>query len=68
MNDQTETKKKLPSYVLFQVEQKEGQEKPDWTQVGATWDNNDGKGFNLRFELNGETINLVARKFIPRSE
>jgi hypothetical protein len=68
MTQPTETTKKQPSHILYLVEKKDGQEKSEWTKVGATWNNADGKGFNLSFELNGQKFNLTARKFIPRSE
>ena len=68
MTNQTETKKKLPSHILYLIEPQDGQEKDLWTNIGAMWLNNDGKGFNLKFEYKGETINLTARKFIPRAE
>ena len=46
----------IPAYFLYQVRDKEGQDKGYWTKIGAAWPHKDGKGFRLKFDafpLNG---------------
>ncbi|GAB3514264.1 hypothetical protein [Emticicia fontis] len=67
MTQPNETTKKLPSHILYQVVNKENQEKPLWIKTGALWENSDGEGFNVVLEILGQKIQLVARKNKPKS-
>ena len=42
--------KHVPAYYLYQVRDKEGQDKGYWTKIGAAWPHKDGKGFRLKFD------------------
>jgi hypothetical protein len=42
----TEETKKSPSHVAYQVKEGSG-DRSYWTRVGAVFQHNDGKGFNL---------------------
>lgn len=39
-----------PTHRVFAV-RKNGGDKAFWTQIGAAWSNQDGKGFNLKLYL-----------------
>ena len=40
--------KALPSHRVYSVS-KQGEKKATWTEIGAAWKHQDGKGFNLSF-------------------
>ncbi|MFM7131809.1 MAG: hypothetical protein ACKO5E_19370 [bacterium] len=44
-----ETGSKLPSHIVYQVRDREGQ-KGIWTRIGSAWAHGDGKGFNIQLE------------------
>jgi hypothetical protein len=50
-NENTNTKPqgKTPSYIAYQVRDREGQ-KGIFTRIGAAWANADGKGFNIQLD------------------
>jgi hypothetical protein len=39
-----------PTHRVYSV-RKSGNEKAYWTQIGAAWQNQDGKGFNIKLNL-----------------
>jgi hypothetical protein len=39
-----------PTHRLYAV-RKSGSDKSYWTQIGAAWPNQDGKGFNIKLNL-----------------
>ncbi|HTV29507.1 MAG TPA: hypothetical protein VMF32_17185 [Xanthobacteraceae bacterium] len=40
--------KALPTHRVYSVS-KNGEQKATWTEIGAAWKHQDGKGFNLTF-------------------
>ncbi|GMU39041.1 MAG: hypothetical protein KJ057_17255 [Phycisphaerae bacterium] len=50
MTDTNNTASKAPSHVAYQVRDREGK-KAFWTRIGAAWQHNDGKGFNIQLEV-----------------
>jgi hypothetical protein len=61
----TETPKR-PTHRVYAV-RKIGADKSHWTEIGAAWSHQDGKGFNLKLDflpLTGDEI--VVRE--PRAE
>ena len=42
------TNSKSPSHIVYQV--MDGQKKGYWKRIGAAWEHNDGKGFNITLE------------------
>ncbi len=61
----TETNSKRPTHRVYAV--KKNGDKSFWTEIGAAWANQDGKGFNLKLDfmpLNGAEI--VVRE--PKAE
>lgn len=53
---------KIPTHYAYQVRDREGK-KAVWTRVGAAWQHNDGKGFNIQIEavpLDGRITLRVA--------
>ena len=42
--------KSRPTHRLYAV-RKIGNEKSSWTQIGAAWPNQDGRGFNIKLNL-----------------
>ena len=62
----TETSSKRPTHRVYAVT-KTGGDKSYWTEIGAAWANQDGKGFNVKLDylpLNGAEI--VIRE--PRAD
>ena len=49
MSKKIQTAKKLPAYRIFAVSKGED-DKSAWAEIGAAWENKDGKGFNLQFK------------------
>lgn len=49
MTKKIEPAKKLPAYRIFAVT-KIDDEKSNWVEIGAAWENSDKKGFNLQFK------------------
>jgi hypothetical protein len=48
-----------PTHYVYAVSKREGQDKALWTNVGAAWSHQDGKGFNVKLNylpLNGAEI------------
>jgi hypothetical protein len=63
----TETTSKRPTHRVYAV--KKVGEKNFWTEIGAAWANQDGKGFSVKLEflpLNGDDI--VIREPLPPRE
>ncbi len=57
---------KSPTYVAYQVRDREGG-KGFWTRIGAAWAHQDGKGFNIQIEavpLDGRITLRVASETI----
>jgi hypothetical protein len=62
-----QTAPRQPTQRVYAVTKAEGAEKGFWTEIGAAWAHQDGKGFNLKLDylpLNGAEI--VIRE--PRAE
>lgn len=47
----TTTTKSRPTHRVYAVTKKPGAEKGHWTEIGAAWPHNDGKGFNVKLDL-----------------
>jgi hypothetical protein len=56
----TKTTAKRPSHTAYVVEG-EG-DKTTWTEIGAMWSHDDGKGFTLTLKALPLTARLVIRK------
>ena len=67
-NNQNESKGNTPSHIAFHVEEREGDAKNIWTQVGALWPHKDGKGFNLMLKLQPMDGKLTIREYEPKTE
>jgi hypothetical protein len=46
---ETNTSKKTPSLIAYQVRTPKGSEKGFWTRIGAAWPNKSG-GFNIQLD------------------
>jgi hypothetical protein len=53
---------KNPSHNIFQVIERQGADSI-WNKIGAAWIHQDGKGFNLQFNVIPMTGRVVIRKF-----
>ena len=40
-----------PSHLVYHVEERDGDEPNNWTQIGAMWPHNDGKGWNIQLQF-----------------
>jgi hypothetical protein len=49
-----------PSHVVWYVRQIEGRKKDLWTRVGAAWQHQSGKGFNMTLDF----VPTVPGKFV----
>ena len=62
MTDTNTSASQAPSHVAYQVRDREGK-KAFWTRIGAAWQHNDGKGFNIQLvvvPLDGRVTLRVA--------
>jgi hypothetical protein len=44
------TASKLPKYIAYQVQRREGK-KSFWRRIGGAWMHADGKGFNIQLDV-----------------
>lgn len=59
-----------PTHRVYAV-RKNGSNKSYWTQIGAAWANQDGKGFNMKLyllPLDGADIVMREAKDEPKAE
>lgn len=54
-----------PAFVLWSVDGDGPNAR--WTRVGAAWNHQDGKGFNLRCNAIPLQGRLVARVYVPKA-
>jgi hypothetical protein len=50
-----------PSHRIYAVSKRKSGDKNDWTEIGAAWAHQDGKGFSLKLDylpLNGAELSL----------
>ena len=50
-----------PSHRIYAVSKRKNGDKNDWTEIGAAWAHQDGKGFSLKLDylpLNGAELSL----------
>ena len=52
----------LPTYTVYQVIDREKNNKAIWTKIGAAWPHQDGSGFNLQLNAVPLTGSIVLRK------
>lgn len=57
------TEERYDVYVVEDYKDKSGEDKSNWTRIGAAWPHKDGKGFNA--ELRALPVNgkFVLRRF-----
>ena len=66
MTKKTETTSSRPTHRVYAVK-KIGRDKSHWTEIGAAWAHQDGKGFNLKLDfLPIAGAEIVIRE--PRAE
>jgi len=68
-NTGTEKPKNYPSHKAFLVDnfQKDGEQKADWTEIGAAWPHKDGKSLDILLKtvpLNGR---IVISHSVPKN-
>jgi hypothetical protein len=54
-----------PSHRIYAVTKRKNGDKNDWTEIGAAWAHQDGKGFSLKLDflpLNGAELSLRVPK------
>jgi hypothetical protein len=54
-----------PSHRIYAVSKRKSGDKNDWTEIGAAWAHQDGKGFSLKLDylpLNGAELSLRVPK------
>lgn len=64
-----QSKGNAPSHIVYHVEEREGDNsKGIWTQIGAMWPHNDGKGFSMKLKLQPLDGKLTIRVNEPKTE
>lgn len=67
----TESTSNKPSHIVWFVRKLENREKPLWNRIGAAWEHQSGKGFNMQLEfiptVEGEYV-VLERKEQPQGE
>jgi hypothetical protein len=66
-SNNTKPQGKTPSYIAYQVRDREGQ-KAIFTRIGAAWANADGKGFNIQLDALPLDGRVTLRVFTESKE
>jgi hypothetical protein len=66
-SNNTKPQGKTPSYIAYQVRDREGQ-KGIFTRIGAAWANADGKGFNIQLDAVPLDGRVTLRVFTESKE
>jgi hypothetical protein len=62
MSNTDRNSSKLPSHEVFVTREVPGRERKRWTKIGAAWQHEDGKGFNILLEAHPIGNQIVIRE------
>lgn len=68
VDNQNQPRGNAPSHLVYHVEEREGDGKDIWTQIGAMWPHKDGNGFNVKLKLQPVDGKLTIRLNEPKTE